>query len=324
MNRVVFSSDALPAELDDNARFRRWRDLFASYHGSADIVRHPDRPFFARSEFLQFGTVGIIKSETTVTRFKRTPQQASDGSETYLIVFNAGTSPTAVKQNGKEVVHDPDRIWICSTAAAMDIQSETGRRWVGVSIPALQLAQMVRGAEALVTETLDPTGPAIRYLRRYVEFLLAADEVGDDGSLNGRLDATLLDLVALSLGANGDVAELARMRGLRAARVQAIVAEIRAGYADPGCSSALVARKLGLSQRYVNDLLLETGVSFTERVLELRLQKARAMLTDRRHDRMRIGDIAYASGFNEVSYFNRCFRRRFGCSPRELRANNAG
>jgi AraC-like DNA-binding protein len=86
----------------------------------------------------------------------------------------------------------------------------------------------------------------------------------------------------------------------------------------------LVARRLGLSQRYVNDLLLETGASFTERVLELRLQKARAMLTDRRHDRVRIGGIAYACGFNEVPYFNRCFRRRFGCSPREYRNGNGG
>jgi len=261
MNRLVFSSDELPAELDDEARFRLWRDLLASHHGSADIVRHPDKPFVARSEFLQFGAVGIVKSETTVTRFKRTPQQAGDGSGTYLIVFNAGTSPTVVKQNGKEVVHDPDRIWLCSTAAAMDIQSETGRRWIGVSIPALQLAQMVRGAEALVTETLDPTGPAIRYLRRYVEFLLAADELGGDANLNARVDATLLDLVALTLGANGDVAEFARMRGMRAARLTSIVADIGAGYADPAFSVRDVALELGLAPRYIQNLLVETGVS---------------------------------------------------------------
>jgi len=39
---------------------------------------------------------------------------------------------------------------------------------------------------------------------------------------------------------------------------------------------------------------------------------------------MRIGDIAYACGFNEVSYFNRCFRRRFACSPREHRNGHSG
>jgi transcriptional regulator GlxA family with amidase domain len=54
-------------------------------------------------------------------------------------------------------------------------------------------------------------------------------------------------------------------------------------------------------------------------VLELRLQKARAMLAGANHHRTRICEIALACGFNEVSYFNRCFRRRFGASPTQYR-----
>ncbi|RFZ87578.1 AraC family transcriptional regulator [Shinella sp. WSJ-2] len=33
----------------------------------------------------------------------------------------------------------------------------------------------------------------------------------------------------------------------------------------------------------------------------------------------RIGDIALEVGFSDISYFNRCFRKRFGCSPRAVR-----
>jgi transcriptional regulator GlxA family with amidase domain len=43
------------------------------------------------------------------------------------------------------------------------------------------------------------------------------------------------------------------------------------------------------------------------------------VLTDRRHDRMKVGDIALACGFREVTSFNRCFRRRFGLSPTRCR-----
>ena len=75
-----------------------------------------------------------------------------------------------------------------------------------------------------------------------------------------------------------------------------------------------MARDLGVSRRYTNTLLQETGRSLAERVLELRLQKARSMLASARHDRMKVSDIALACGFNEVSYFNRCFRRPFGAS----------
>jgi AraC-like DNA-binding protein len=47
------------------------------------------------------------------------------------------------------------------------------------------------------------------------------------------------------------------------------------------------------------------------------------MLCDQRYNRLKISDIAYACGFNEASYFNRCFRRRFGASPTQYRGGVA-
>ena len=77
---------------------------------------------------------------------------------------------------------------------------------------------------------------------------------------------------------------------------------------------------IGISRRYANELLQESGKSFAERVLELRLQKARVMLANASHDRAKIIEIAFACGFNDVSYFHRCFRRRFEL----LRQKSAG
>jgi len=133
------------------------------------------------------------------------------------------------------------------------------------------------------------------------------------------IGTTITDLIVLALGAERDAVEIARLRGLRAARLREILAQISTHFSDPAFSSAEVARHLGVTPRYVNDLLQETGESLAERVLELRLQKARAMLSNSHGDRMRITDIAHACGFNEVSYFNRCFRRRFGASPTQFR-----
>ena len=108
-------------------------------------------------------------------------------------------------------------------------------------------------------------------------------------------------------------------RGLRAMRLHDILAAIKSGFHDPAFSSQSVAQRLGLSRRYVNDLLAESGSSFAERVLEMRLHKARAMLLDARHDRLKISEIAWTCGFNEVPYFNRRFRLRYGITPTDLR-----
>ena len=74
-----------------------------------------------------------------------------------------------------------------------------------------------------------------------------------------------------------------------------------------------------LARERVADLLQETGAGFADRVTELRLQAARKMLADKAKDHVKVVDIAYAVGFNEVSYFNRRFRQRFGEKPSQAR-----
>lgn len=127
------------------------------------------------------------------------------------------------------------------------------------------------------------------------------------------------DVAALALSARGDPTTMARLRGPRAARLRSILAEIKAGYTNPACSPRQVGKKLGLSRRYIQDLLQESGTSFTAQVLKLRLQRSRAMLASPRYDRYKVIEIAHRCGFNEVSHFNRCFRRSFGLSPTEFR-----
>ena len=108
--------------------------------------------------------------------------------------------------------------------------------------------------------------------------------------------------------------------GLRAARIASVIAEIGNGFSDQQFSTRVLAAKLGLSVRYVQDLVKDSGLSITDRILELRLQKAHGILMSDRSCMLKISDVASSCGFNEVSYFHRCFRRRFGTAPARLRA----
>ena len=56
------------------------------------------------------------------------------------------------------------------------------------------------------------------------------------------------------------------------------------------------------------------GVSPAQELIKLRLDKACWLLLS---TNMRVADIAYESGFNNIHYFSRLFRRRLGCTPRE-------
>jgi transcriptional regulator GlxA family with amidase domain len=138
------------------------------------------------------------------------------------------------------------------------------------------------------------------------------------------LDSHSEQFVQIDLGGGGHLpeAESAKLGGVRAARLGTVIAEIDRGFSDQQFSTRALATKLGLSVRYVQDLLKASGVTVTERILELRLQKAEAMLQQDLGRALKVSEVAATCGFSEVSYFHRCFRRRFGSSPAKLRARS--
>jgi AraC-like DNA-binding protein len=153
------------------------------------------------------------------------------------------------------------------------------------------------------------------------------------GYLGGTVDAGLkdgaratqlygehvIDLIALALGAEGDARELVEQRSVGAVRRAAILRSIEHGMRDPNLSATGVASRLGITPRYLRLLLEETGRSFSEHVLERRLEHAAALLRDPRQHDQKVSAIAFACGFGDLSYFNRAFRRRYGETPSDLR-----
>ncbi|ALK97626.1 AraC family transcriptional regulator [Massilia sp. WF1] len=72
-----------------------------------------------------------------------------------------------------------------------------------------------------------------------------------------------------------------------------------------------------LSPNYLAHLLKkEIGKSFTELVTERRMERAQELLTN---TRMRIAEVAHATGFADEGYFTRRFRQCYGRSPRAFR-----
>ncbi|HSD93482.1 MAG TPA: hypothetical protein VLB11_10710 [Methyloceanibacter sp.] len=80
-------------------------------------------------------------------------------------------------------------------------------------------------AEDLLAPPPGPPCEALQFLRRYVVSALGTDWSGSDPSVTAHIETTLLDLMALSLGVRDEAREFVELRGLRAARIQAILAE---------------------------------------------------------------------------------------------------
>jgi AraC-like DNA-binding protein len=327
VRRFSFSSDRFPETFDDRARRRKWHEFIEQNYGSFDISFTADRPFFARMDVTRFGPVLVHGFQASPVRIARRPQDiARDGSDDFMLGLSCGRQRVLHRQLGREVELAPESLLLLCNGEPGEVKSDGGAhhlvRCLSIYVPRRHLLERVNHAEDLIARSIDADPVILRYLRRYLRHLVAADEDIGHPVIADHVATTLLDLIALALSTGHDLGALPRKRGLRAARLLEILSAIKLGHADPAFSLPRVSAKLGLSPRYIQDLLYETGSSFTERVLETRLQTARAMLSDPRHDRLKVSEIAYACGFNEVSYFNRCFRGRFGASPTQFRAGH--
>jgi len=74
-----------------------------------------------------------------------------------------------------------------------------------------------------------------------------------------------------------------------------------------------------ISVRTLHSRFKLIGKSFGHWVLDSRLDACRNALRDGNQNRLSISEIAFRWGFNDLSHFNKAFRARFGCSPRECR-----
>ena len=61
---------------------------------------------------------------------------------------------------------------------------------------------------------------------------------------------------------------------------------------------------------------LRTGKSLSDYIIDIRLGHATRLLVD---STMAIAEICYECGFNNLSNFNRIFKKKKGCSPKEFR-----
>lgn len=86
-------------------------------------------------------------------------------------------------------------------------------------------------------------------------------------------------------------------------------------YANPNMSLEFAMNNLGLSRTKINELLKdEFGFTFSVYLNKLRLAEAARLLSRQRE--ASVAEIAYLVGYKNVTYFNKLFKKEYGCSPK--------
>jgi AraC-like DNA-binding protein len=314
---LKFSTDSLP----DRDRVAIWREEFARGVVKVEVQRIGEEPFRSESRIRVLPDLKIWSSQVTSSELRRTPPLVADGDDSVVLaLINKGQ--TSVAQRNQDVIFREGEAFLWASDATGHYRNPGFLDFVTFAFPRRSLRSVVRDLDGTLMKAIPLTTEALRLLRSYAAVLQA-----ESGSMAPGLlalsSAHILDLAALALGATRDAEHNAKDGGLRAARLQAIKADIIANLSQPGLAVAAVALRHGISPRYIRALFEREQMSFSGFVREQRLRRAYRLLRAPETAERSISAIAFDSGFSDLSYFNHLFRSRFGATPTDIR-NQSG
>jgi AraC-like DNA-binding protein len=242
----------------------------------------------------------------TVSRFfgsrvhaRRTRELMADGNDDLALCLSSEAG-YFVSHVGRELRSGSDEAVLLSLADPYTIATPPPMSsCVIIHVPRRTLARSVPRLEDNLGRAMPMRGEALRLLTRYIG-ILDEHQPLETPELSSAVVSHVHDLVALALGASRDAGEIARGRGLRAARLHSLKADILENLNAQNFGLAAVAGCHGVTPRYVQKLFESEGLTFSQFLLEQRLTRAYRMLGDPRFFARRISDIAFEAGFGDL------------------------
>jgi AraC-like DNA-binding protein len=218
-----------------------------------------------------------------------------------------------VEQDGRQSVAFPGDLVVFDTSRPYELSSTEP---LEVAVFTAPRAMFGAGADLLGRRTAAPVA-SDSGLRSVIAAFLSgvADQLGD---LPGPNDLRLADalsslIIATFTEANPERAEAPT------ALTERILSYTLANLGDPSLSVESVARRHGVSTRYVHKLLRRHDISFAAWVRRERLARIRRDLLDPALARRTVSAIAARWGIADPGHLARAFRAEFGHTAADLR-----
>jgi len=309
-----FSTNTLP----EQKRVPFWREVFGREVVRTDIASRSSDPFNAKAVLRAMPGLRSTSFVSTPAHLERSKNMVADGDDAVvLLVSSRGT--LAASQRGRDVsLRSGDATLLLHSEPSAVTHAQI--RFQGFIIPRAPVAALVTNIEDAAMRPVPHTNETLRLLVSYAKTICGGLAI-EQPELRNLVATHIHDLMAMIVGANRDGAAQAEERGVAAARLAVIKADIieHIGRDEPTLLD--FAARHGLTPRAIQRLFERNGSTFSAFKLEQQISCARRMLGDSRYAGLTIAAIAAAAGFGDLSYFHRVFRRRFGATPSDVRAD---
>jgi hypothetical protein len=223
---IAFSAQANGAT--DPKWLARWCEEYFETYGGVEITADWGAPAEIKLQYLPLGAVALRAEQAlSINGFHRHREHvARDGDDHFTLIINRGTRPTERSARSQSIT------LAVRAAILFDRSEESAHFCPGGSdrlvliMPRRQTCAVLPRAEDLVGTVVPAGNEALRLLAHHADSLLDDAALSDPAVLT-QAGQNLLDLTVLAFGTDRDNAEVARCRGLRAARLAAVLRCIR-------------------------------------------------------------------------------------------------
>jgi len=179
------------------------------------------------------------------------------------------------------------------------------------------IAERLPEIDDIMARRISGASPSGRLLHNFILSLWQqGDQAQTDDAWKDGVANIFLDLLALAV--RGAAATPASIAG--SGVVERLTALIETQLGDPELKTSALADELRISMRSVQLAFAAIGTTPSAYILERRLLRAADRLVADRN--LSITATAFDLGFNDSAYFTRCFRHRFGVSPKAYRTTH--
>jgi AraC-like DNA-binding protein len=297
--------------------YEAWRESIWRGFCRLDVGPAEQDYIDCRNEFARVHSIVIATPKGSSVRFARTRGLLDDGCDD-LVLISATRGTVHVTQASKAIDLTAGQMCLTEMNVVGTADLNRGGGFTTARFPRRLLLQVAPSAETRLAQPLGHDRALTAMIDRY--FRLCNDIAGDLDMLGQQAAAQhLADLVGLLLGTSDKRKDLIAQSDFSTARLNLMKADVLRNLDKTDLTIESVAKANALSGRQAQRLFAASGTTFSEFVLEQRLLLARRLLLHEQGRDRKVSDIAYTVGFNDLSYFHRSFRKRFGMTPADMR-----
>lgn len=287
---------------------RAWQEQYASCGTLLGFKPEGDTPFSSSVQLI-CDSPGIVRTTLSPGLLFRDKNMVRDGNDNRSLVVALGGGLTF-----RHLGHEAPIKRHEATVVQNDEPGEAAARryftLLEISIPQREWAARTSRSSDALMKVVNSQSESLRLLLGYVG-VLGQTRPPATTETRASLSRHLIDLTVLA-ATEPSVGE-SEAACVVAARRAAVLEHIAARFQDPDLTGASVALSLGISQRYLQRLLQDTGQSFTQHITERRLDRAFALLGAGVN--RRVSDIAFEVGFSDLTHFYRLLNRALATPP---------